>query len=126
MDGVVFTGPFISVPSQLGPPPQDRQVTPAMLRENQVTWSVSDEAPAELMIANDQAGPQTLKLKRFTRRSPPSSDPRRERCYICHAEDESEPVTLHCGECELVAHLNCMELWLGSWRPGFHTSCPHW
>ncbi|KAJ5544068.1 hypothetical protein N7494_005347 [Penicillium frequentans] len=125
MDGVVFTGSAISVPSQLVPSPQDRQVTPAMLREDQVTWSVSDEAPAELMIANDRAGPQILKLKRFTRRSPQSSIPRHERCYICHGEDESEPVTLHCGKCELVAHLNCMELWLGSWRPGFHTSCPH-
>ncbi|KAJ5642662.1 hypothetical protein N7490_006662 [Penicillium lividum] len=125
MDRGGLTGPSISVPSQPGRPPQDRQVTPAMLRENQVIWSVSDEAPAELMIANDQAGPQILKLKRFTRRSPQSSDPRHERCYICHAEDESEPVTLHCGECKLVAHLNCMELWLGSWRPGFHTSCPH-
>ncbi|KAJ5047012.1 hypothetical protein NUH16_003515 [Penicillium rubens] len=125
MDGVGFTGSSISVPSQLVPSPQDRQVTPAMLREDQVTWSVSDEAPAELMIANDQAGPQILKLKRFTRRSPQSSIPRHERCYICHGEDESEPVTLHCGRCELVAHLNCMELWLGSWRPGFHTSCPH-
>ncbi|KAJ5642598.1 hypothetical protein N7490_006598 [Penicillium lividum] len=125
MDGVVFTGPSISVPSQLGRSPQDRQVTPAMLRENQVTWSVSDEAPVELIIANDHAGPQTLKLKRFTHKSPHNSDSRHERCYICHAVDESEPVTLHCGECELVAHLNCMELWLGSWRPGFHTSCPH-
>ncbi|KAJ5642585.1 hypothetical protein N7490_006585 [Penicillium lividum] len=125
MDGVVFTGPSISVPSQLGPSTQDRQVTPAMLRENQVTWPVSDEAPADLMIANDHAGPQTLKLKRFTCRSPQSSDPRGETCYICHGEDENEPVTLYCGGCELVAHLNCMELWLGSWRPGFHTSCPH-
>ncbi|KAJ5033081.1 hypothetical protein NUH16_003211 [Penicillium rubens] len=124
MDGVEFTGPSISVPSQFGPSSRDRQVTPAMLRENQVTWSVSDEAPAHLMIANDEAGPQALKLKRFTCRSPQSSNSRREKCYICHGKDENEPVTLHCGGCRFVAHLDCMELWLGTWRPGYHTSCP--
>lgn len=79
-----------------------------------MTWSVSDEAPADFMIANDHAGPQTVKLKRFSRTSSHKSNLSREKCYIFHREDESELVILHYGGCELVAHLNCMELWLRS------------
>lgn len=99
-------------------------ITPSSLLQGQIEWNVSVTRPAFLKIGNQNTGLRVLKLKSFT------SQQNREQCYICHDKNEgSENVTqvaLHCGRCELKAHLGCMQSWLGSLPSASPTLCPQW
>lgn len=103
---------------------QDKYYTPSSLLQGQIQWDVSVTRPVFLKIGNQNTGLRVLKLKSLTRHQ------NRDRCYICHDENEGSgndsQMTLHCGGCELKAHLGCLQSWLGSLPSASPTLCPHW
>jgi hypothetical protein len=99
------------------------EVTPAMIRENRVSFHVSTSRLASVVVSHLENGRVHAVTLRTFRKGRQISDVD---CSICLEHDPDDTAYLNCAECAGEFHWGCMENWVRGGLQLPNVTCPCW